>query len=98
MLLTISIVKMICEIALMALLGKGLLFVLAGQQREQNVFYRLLNILSQPFEVIVRKITPRFILDSHIPVATFSTLACLWMFSVMMKVEICINASMVGCR
>jgi hypothetical protein len=38
-LLLLSSIKLVCEIALFALLGQGLLFILAGDKRETNFFY-----------------------------------------------------------
>ena len=54
MLLASSLVKLVAEIALMALLGRGLVAVLAGAQRESNLFYQLLALLTKPLERLVR--------------------------------------------
>ena len=40
MLLLVSSIKLVAEIALMALIGQWLVGLMAGQRREQNVFYR----------------------------------------------------------
>ena len=67
MLLLISSVKLIAEIALLSLLGQWILGLLAGQKREQNLFYQVLQVLTRPFVRATRFITPRFV---QIPVTT----------------------------
>ena len=49
MLLFVSAVKLVAEIALMALAGQFLLGLLAGQKRDGNLFYQLLQVLTKPF-------------------------------------------------
>lgn len=88
LLLAVSI-KLIAEIALMALFGQWLLGLLAGARREANVFYRLLQTLTQPFTRMFRAITPRLVLDRHIPLLTFFALAWVWVFALIGKVQQC---------
>ena len=49
MLLLVSSIKLIAEIALMALIGQWLLGLLAGATRDTNLFYQLLTVLTGPF-------------------------------------------------
>ncbi len=71
MLLFVSSVKLIAEIALLALAGQWLLGLLAGQKRDKNFFYRTLAVLTDPFIKGARLITPRVVLDRHIPLVAF---------------------------
>ena len=76
MLLFLSIVKLVCEIALMALFGQWVLGLLAGAKREQNFFYQLLAQVGRPFVMLARLITPRsIVLDRHVPLVAFLVLA-----------------------
>jgi hypothetical protein len=75
MLLFVSSVKLVAEIALLALAGQFLLGLLAGQKRETNFFYKLLQVLTGPFTKGMRLITPRIVVDRHIPLATFLLLS-----------------------
>jgi hypothetical protein len=43
-----SAVKLLAEIALMAMAGQFLLGLLAGAKRETNFFYKLLQIITNP--------------------------------------------------
>jgi cytochrome b561 len=70
--------QLVLYIALLALLGQGVLYVLAGAKRDSNVFYKLLQVLSKPFTAAMRKITPSQVADRHVPLATFVMLLVLY--------------------
>jgi hypothetical protein len=78
-LLLVVIVKALAEFAFLFLLGRGLLYVLAGQKRQGNLFYRVFCILTDPLLRAARWLTPRFILDSHIPLVALVLLAWIWL-------------------
>ncbi len=98
MLLFLSGVKLICEIALLALLGQAVLYVLAGARRESNFFYQLLKILTKPFTVAARLIAPRQVLDAHVPWVAFFLLLLTWVVVTFEKIRYCVEVDMVGCK
>lgn len=98
MLLFLSAVKLVCEIALMSLLGQGLLAVLAGEKREKNFFYQLLQVLTRPFRAAARFITPKQVADAHVGFVAFFLLLIVWAVVTFEKVRICVGSDMVGCR
>ena len=77
MLTILNAVQLVLYIALLALVGQGALYVLAGQRRESNVFYKLLQVVSNPFTWLVRRITPQQVSDNQVPLVTFCLLAVL---------------------
>lgn len=85
----LSIARALVEVAGLALLGQGLLALLAGKYRDQNVFYKLFQIVTGPVVRFVRWVTPRQILDAHIPFVTFFILAWLWIGLAMVKRAVC---------
>jgi hypothetical protein len=87
--LLVSILRTLVEVAGFALLGQGALALLAGKYREQNIFYRALRIVTHPVVRAVRFITPRLILDAHIPVLTFFLLFWLWIMLAFAKRHLC---------
>lgn len=87
--LLVSILRTVVEVAGFSLLGQGILAVLAGKYREQNLFYRILRTITQPVIRAVRFITPRFILDAHIPMVTFFLLFWLWIALAVAKRHLC---------
>lgn len=87
--LAISILRVLVEVAGYSLLGQGLLAILAGARREENLFYRILKTITGPVVRAVRFITPRFIVDAHIPVLTFFLLFWLWIALALAKRYLC---------
>jgi hypothetical protein len=87
--LLVSILRALVEVAGFALLGQGALAILAGKYREQNVFYRVLRIVTGPVIRAVRFATPRFILDAHVPVLAFFLLFWLWIALALAKRHLC---------
>lgn len=96
MLLALNIVQVILYVALLALAGQGVLYVLAGNKREQNLFYTLLRVISKPFTVPMRKVTPRQVADHHVPVVTFFFLLILYAIVTFERADLCITSQMVG--
>ena len=100
MLLVAAAVKLICEIALMALLGQGLLAILAGDRRHDNFFYKTLLVLTRPFTRFARLVTPRVVIDRHVPFAAFAMMLGFWVFATMGKVSLCLDIQLASqlCR
>jgi cytochrome b561 len=93
----LNIAQLVLYIALLALLGQGLLYVLAGAKRQSNLFYQLLQLLSKPFTALVRKLTPAKVADRHVPIVTFFLLLIAYAVVTFEKIDLCVKARMVGC-
>jgi len=78
-LLLVVVIKALAELAGMFLLGRGLLWVLAGRKRMDNIFYQVLSIVTDPVIRAARFIAPRMVMDSHIPVVAFALVAWIWL-------------------
>lgn len=98
MLLFVSAVKLVAEIALLALAGQWLLGLLAGARRDSNLFYQLLSILTRPFVRGARWLSPRIVLDRHVPLVAFLLMGFVWLFSTLAKVQICLEIGVQQCR
>jgi hypothetical protein len=98
MLTLLNILQLVIYIALIALAGQGVLYVLAGARRDQNFFYRTLQVVSKPFTVPMRKLTPRLVADQHVPVVTFLLLLVIYVVVTFEKINLCIASGMEGCR
>lgn len=98
MLTFLNLLQLVLYIALLALLGQGVLFVLAGAKRHQNIFYQLLQVLSKPFTLPVRKITPRQVSDQQVPVVTFFLLLVIYAIVTFEKISLCVGSGMEGCK
>ncbi|MBK6470162.1 MAG: hypothetical protein IPF94_05330 [Betaproteobacteria bacterium] len=96
MLTFLNLVQLVLYIALLALVGQGALYVLAGQRRENNVFYKLLQVVAKPFTWVVRKITPKQVADAQVPVVTFCLLAVIYMVVTFERADLCVTQGLVG--
>ena len=57
-LLLVSVLRVLVEVAGFALLGQGILALLAGKHRFNNLFYKILQTITGPAIKAVRFITP----------------------------------------
>lgn len=89
-LLIVSVLRTLVEVAGLFLLGQGLLYVLAGKSREKNAIYLLFRIITAPVVKAIRFITPRQIVDRHVPVVAFFLLFWLWIGLAYMRRAICL--------
>lgn len=89
-LFVISLLRVLVEVAGYTLLGQGVLALFAGRSRDTNVVYRLMQTITNPVVKAVRMITPRFIIDKHIPFVTFFLLFWLWVGLAVAKRYVCL--------
>ena len=98
MLLVVISLKLITEIALMALAGQLIVGLLAGAGRERNLFYKLLEVITSPFVKLLRLITPRLVLERHLPIAAFLLLIVAWVGLTATKINLCLQTGAAACR
>src|SRR5262245_46474649 len=92
-LLLVVIVKALAELAGMFLLGRGVLWVLAGGKRMDNVFAQVIAVLTNPVIRVARWIVPRAVLDSYMPAIAFGLVAWIWLVIVFWVLpEMCASA------
>lgn len=98
MLLTIVILKSLIELSLMFIVGRFVLGLLAGVKRQTNVFWQLLDVAAKPSLWLTRKLSPKLILDQHIPLATASWLLVAWVLLVKTKIDLCMQLGASLCQ
>ncbi|MEJ8835963.1 hypothetical protein [Ramlibacter sp. AN1133] len=98
MLLLVEIVKTLAEIALLSLLGQGVLWILAGRTRGQNPFYQLFQVLTRPLIRGARLLSPRVVLDQHLPLVAFLLLFFVWVVATVTKIDICVRIGVHLCK
>lgn len=98
MLLLVSVLKLIAEIALMSLLGQWLLGLLAGPKRDTNFFYRILQTITRPFVRLARWLSPRVVIDRHVPLVAFLLLAFGWFVVTTIKINLCLEIGVEACK
>ena len=84
----IVILKALTEIAGVAFLGQGVLWVIAGAKRDKNMVYTLFKTVTSPVTRLTRAITPRIIIDAHIGLVAFFLLLVIWLALTAFKIKI----------
>ena len=90
---TVVILKALTEVAGLAMIGQGLLYVLAGAKRDQNLVYGIFRTLTSPVMKVTRWITPRIVLDRHLGLVAFFLLIVLWVGLTLMKIKIVLESA-----
>jgi uncharacterized protein YggT (Ycf19 family) len=72
--LALLIAKNLIYIALAAMLGQLIVGLLSWGRRQDNFIYQLFSILTRPVVSVVRRVTPRVIVDQHVPALAFLVL------------------------
>lgn len=98
MLTFLNLLQLILYIPLLALVGQGLLYVLAGPKRDSNIFYRLLQLLSKPFTVTVRRLTPAKVSDHQVPIVTFLLVLILYFVVTFERINLCVKLGLEQCK
>jgi hypothetical protein len=94
----LTLLQAVLYIALLALLGQGVLYLLAGERRSSNFFYQLLQLLSKPFTVPVRLVTPHQVADKHVPIVTFFLLLLVYAIVTFERIDLCLAVGMERCK
>lgn len=95
-LLILGVLRALTEVALLFLLGQGILALLAGGRRHTNTIYQLFVLVTRPVLKIVRKISPPQIIDKHLPFVAFFLLFWAWVGLAYLKRAYC-EANMLQC-
>ncbi|HQX59578.1 MAG: hypothetical protein KBF63_02520 [Rhodoferax sp.] len=98
MLLFVIAVKLLAEIAMMALLGQWLLGKLAGERRGQNLFYQLLGVVARPAVALARRLATGPVAQRHLPLVAFLLLSVIWLAATLSKIRLCVEIGVALCR
>jgi hypothetical protein len=92
MLQIVTIFKAMIEVALLAFMGQGILFIMAGSNRDKNLVFAMLKTVTMPVTKFIRFVSPGIVMDRHIPLASFILLIVLWAGLTMAKVMLVLQA------
>lgn len=97
--LTLAVtVKLLTEIALLSLMGQGVVGFMSGQARAHNPVYRLFQLISQPWVRATRWVCPPVVLDRHVPLVAVFLLLMLWVVATIAKVNMCMQMGIALCK
>lgn len=86
----LTVLRTLVEVAGWALIGQGVLALLAGKKRHDNLIYQVFEIVTRPVIRLVRVLTPRVVLDAHVPFVAFFLLFWLWLALAYLKHQLCV--------
>jgi hypothetical protein len=102
MLFAVTALKMLAELALLALLGRGVLRLLlqrvAPHAMASNPFLWVLDALCRPPLWMVSVLTPRHLPDRYHPALALALMAGLWLAFTWLKIEWCLQIGLEQCR
>jgi hypothetical protein len=89
----VIILKALTEIAGFALLGQGILYVLAGRNRDRNFPYLVLKTVTSPIFAAARFLAPRFFLNEFIWLLTPLLVLLLWGVFTYLKITLVLQGA-----
>lgn len=89
----VVILKALNEVALLALLGQGVMYLFAGAKRDTNLIYLLFKTVASPVMKFTRAITPRIVLDQHIGFVALFILLVAEVLLILAKIHFYLQAS-----
>lgn len=81
----LSVARALVEVAMLALLGQGLVGLLSGARRANNPIYRLFQIVTRPVLRALRFVVPKLVIDRHLPYVAFFVLIWVWILLAYLK-------------
>ena len=91
-------VKLLAEIALLVLLGQGIVGLMSGAARDRNPFYRVFQVAGRPWVRVARFVSPKVVLDQHLPLVAFLILLLVWGGATVAKVSVCLQLGVAACK
>jgi hypothetical protein len=98
MLALATTVKLLAEIALLALAGQWVVGLFAGAGKGSNPFYRVLQLVGRPWVKAARWISPPVVMERHLPLVAFLVLLMVWFVAAVAKVRICLEIGVALCK
>ena len=97
MLIWILALKAVVEVAALAVLGRFLLGLLVGTRRDNNLAYQVLSAAAQPALRLARLLSPRIVIDRHLPLVALFLLGFTWIAVTSWKIAHCRAIGVAAC-
>lgn len=97
MLTWILALKAVVEVAALAVLGRSLLGLLVGTRRDNNLAYQVLDAAAQPALRLARLLSPRIVIDRHLPLVALLLLGFAWIAVTSWKIAHCRAIGVAAC-
>lgn len=98
MAMMLVIVHTLILVAGLSLLGQGIVGIFNWRRRHDNFVYQLFAIITRPVVSFARLITPRLVLDQHVPLVAFLLLLIGYFAVGIWHREVCLaDLTQMGC-
>lgn len=91
MLEVVIALKLLTEIAGLALIGQGIVYALAAGRVEGNIPYQVLKTITSPVFALARLVTPRFVEDRFLWLVTPPLVFLLWVLFTYLKIRLALG-------
>lgn len=88
MLNVVVVLKGLVEFAGLLLIGQAAVFLLSFGRHEVNPVYRAMRFLTSPVTRTVRRLSPAFVVDRHVPALALLLLFWIWVFLTFAKLRL----------
>jgi hypothetical protein len=85
----ITTARALIEVAGLMLIARGGMWLIGPRAREHNFFYWVLTAGTLPFIRLARRVCPRTVSDTYVPVVAFVLLVILWIAAGVAKEWLC---------
>jgi uncharacterized protein YggT (Ycf19 family) len=75
----LSVLRALVEFAGLLIIAQGLVFLMSFGKHESNPVYRAIRFLTSPVTRAVRRFTPKFVVDQHVPAVALFLLLLVWL-------------------
>ncbi len=93
MLNLVVVLKGLVEFAALLIVGQGLVYALSFGKHEQNLIYRFMRFLTSPVIRFARWLSPRLVVDRHVPAVALFMLFVAWVVLIFLKLQLLVAAS-----
>ncbi len=97
MLTWILALKAVVEVAALAVLGRSVLGLLVGARRDNNLAYQVLSAAAMPALRLARLLSPRIVIDRHLPLVALLLLGFAWIAVTGWKILHCRAIGVAAC-
>jgi hypothetical protein len=99
MAMALLIIQQIIMIAALALAAQFIVGIFAWGRRDTNPIYRFFRLVASPFVKAMRLITPKFVPDQQVPIATFFLLTVVFLWLGLEQRDVCLkDLAAAGCE
>ena len=88
----VIVLKGLVEFAALLIVAQALVFLLSFGRHEQNAVYRFMRLLTSPVVRFARWLSPRVIIDRHVPAVALFMLCAIWVVLTFMKYHLQLSA------